>query len=536
MVPSSTGPALCSVDEYVVVGGGTAGLVVAARLTKNPDVTVGVIEAVANRMDDKRISTPSLYPTLISRETFDWCMSSIPQPNAGGKTYSLPRMKVLGGSSAINYLMYVRGSRKDYDSWAALGNEGWGWDDVVPYFQKAPDSRHKYHGTDGPIHTSFNDYYMPLEEEFCRAAYEVGKTENTLQDARSGDHMGFYSTCRFLPKRRQPKILSQGDQPAGVQFLHSGSLHNVTATREVVLSAGTIQTPQLLELPGIGDPTVLRNVGVDCIVENNWVNRTVILPVGNAVLMSFVGYPSLVGKEELNQTIQEINENSLAERNFEKRQEQIIVDQLSDPTFANLQTFCIPCQLDMTAGSDQVQFFSATPECKTRVSLPICLDHPLSRGTVHISSSDPLKPPIIDPGYFRNETDAKIMAAGIKCVDEVPKHPLVRKSLGERVQPPPEHSLKTEEHRIENAKNHISAQYHLIGTASMGEVVNAKLQLIDGEGKVVEGLRVIDASVFPGHISGSIMASTYAVAEKEADLIKQDDGRNAAGDAPGPRL
>lgn len=155
-----TKSALCSVDDflaedydYLIVGGGTAGLCVAARLTENPDVKVGVLEAGADRMDDKQIMTPSLYPTLIGREKYDWCMTSVPQvsyaqcsrtqllttrlqPTAGNKSYAMPRGKVLGGSSAINYLMYVRGSRGDYDGWESLGNKGWGWEGVAPYFKK----------------------------------------------------------------------------------------------------------------------------------------------------------------------------------------------------------------------------------------------------------------------------------------------------------------------------------------------------------------------------------------------------------------
>lgn len=203
----------------------------------------------------------------------------------------------------------------------------------------------------------------------------------------------------------------------------------------------------------------------------------------------------------------------------------IIAGQLADPTFANLQTFAIPCQLDVSAGHSQIEFFGAPPDGKNRFSLIICLEHPLSRGTVHISSADALQPPTIDPGYFRHEADAKILAAGLKWLDEVSKHPLVAKSLGERVLPPPDNTLETEEQRVEYVKNHISTQYHLIGTAAMGEVVNDKLQVMDGKGRVVKGLRVVDASVFPGHVSGNIMSTTYAVAEKGADLIKQDDGR-----------
>ncbi|CAO2650551.1 Nn.00g018430.m01.CDS01 [Neocucurbitaria sp. VM-36] len=597
MAPYNTGPALCSCEEflshtydYIVVGGGTAGLIVAARLTENPSVKVGVLEAGQNRMADPQVSTPCLYPTLIGRPEYDWCMSSIPQPNAGNKTYSMPRGKVLGGSSAINYLMYVRGSRKDYDAWAEMGNKGWGWDDLfMPHA-----ATEKYHGTDGPIHTSFNDHYMPLEEEFCKAAYEVSGGKRTISDAWSGDHMGFYSSLgavdrtddpgkrsyaatgylrpnlqrgnlRVLTEAQATKVLLEDDRAVGVEFYHAGKLLRVKAAKEVVLSTGVIQTPQLLELSGIGDPTILQKAGVDCFLENRSVGanfqdhvlggmlfdlkegimssdalqseeyakaqqelyeKTNKGPYGSpGMLMGFVSYASLVGDEGVKKLQNEIAENSLAKTEFEKKQEKVIVDQLSDPSFANLQTFCIPCQLDMSAGSDQIQFFSAPPAGKNRVSLLICLEHPLSRGSVHISSSDPLKPPTIDPGYFRNECDAKILAAGIKWLDAVSKHPLVASSLGKRVQPPPSNSLETEEQRIEYVKNHISTQYHLIGTAALGEVVDQRLKVISGKGKVIKGLRVVDASVFPSHVSGNIMASTYAVGEKGADLIKEDDGR-----------
>lgn len=174
----------------------------------------------------------------------------------------------------------------------------------------------------------------------------------------------------------------------------------------------------------------------------------------------------------------------------------------------------------MTGGENQVQFFSAPPNGENRLSLLVCLEHPLSRGTVHITSSDPTKAPRIDPGYFRNAADARVLAAGIKWMDKVTKQPILAKSLGDRIQPPKDASIESEEDRVEFVKNHISTQYHLIGTCTMGEVTDDKLKV-----KGVNKLRVIDASVFPGHVSGNIMASTYAVAEKGADLVKADDGR-----------
>ena len=198
---------------------------------------------------------------------------------------------------------------------------------------------------------------------------------------------------------------------------------------------------------------------------------------------------------------------------------QVIVDQLRDPTFANMQVFCIPCRLDVSAGADQTKFFGKPPDGKQQVSLLMCLEHPLSRGSVHITSSDPLKPPQIDPGYLRNPADVKILAAGMKWMDHVANHPLMKKSLGDRELPSKDKSLDTEEERMEYIRNHISTQYHLIGTATMGEVVDDRLKV-----KGVNKLRVIDASVFPGHVSGNIMSTTYAVGEKGADLIKADHG------------
>ncbi|EME81122.1 Non-catalytic module family CDH [Pseudocercospora fijiensis CIRAD86] len=609
----SGGPALCTLDEflaqeydYIVVGGGTAGLCVAARLTENDKVKVGVLEAGKNLMDDPQISTPSSYPTLIGREKYDWCFESEPVPTAGNKTYSMPRGRALGGSSAINYLMYVRGSRNDYDGWASLGNKGWGWDDMLPYFKKhqtldppekeSPNkqfmpaaAKEKYHGSNGPIHTSFNDYYEPFEYDFCEAAYATVGGQRTLHDAWSGDHMGFYSSLAAVNRTDDPgkrsysatgylrpnlqrpnlrvltealvgRVLLEGTTAKGVEFYHNGQKYQAKASKEIILSGGVINSPQILELSGIGDPKVLEAAGVECLVKNDRVganfqdhvlggmlydlkdginsldalhgeeyqaamqemyNKTNNGPLGSpGMLMGFVSYASLVDQHTLNQTIADIRQNSLAKTDFEKRQEDVIVRQLSDPTFANLQIFCIGAQLDVSRGDSQIAFFAAPPKGKQRVSMLVCSEHPLSRGTVHITSPDPTKHPRIDPGYFRNPADAKILAEGIKWMDKVVKQPVMAKSLGERILPPQDAKIETEEERIEYVRNHISTQYHLIGTCTMGEVVDDTLKV-----KGVNGLRVIDASVFPGHVSGNIMSTTYAVAEKGADLVKADDER-----------
>ena len=337
----------------------------------------------------------------------------------------------------------------------------------------------------------------------------------------------------------------------------SSRAYKANATREVILCAGVVQTPQVLELSGIGNREVLSAAGINTIVESPSVGANFqdhvlggmvfecapeVLSLdalhgdeygqkqqmiyekehngpfaSPGMLMGFVSYASLVSESELQSTIAEIKKNSFAKTAFEKTQEQLIIDQLSDPTFATLQTFLIPANMDMTAGGDQTRFLGPPPKGKNRVAPLICLEHPLSRGSIHIASSDPTKPPRIDPGYLRNNTDAKILAAGLKWLDQVTRSPILAKSLGERVQPAPDVSLESEEDRIKVLSEHISTQYHLIGTASMGEVVDERLKV-----KGVRGLRVVDASVFPSHVSGNIMSTAYAVAEKGADLIKED--------------
>ena len=409
--------AFCTADEfaredfdYVVIGGGTAGCVVAARLTEDPNIKVGVIEAGPNCIEDENILTPSLYPTLIGNKKYDWVMTSVPQPNAGNKEYSMPRGKLLGGSSGINYLMYVRGSKNDYDGWAYMADDKtWGWEGLVPYFKKhqkldqtelkskdvqfMPHAEiEKWHGQNGPIHTSFNDWYMPIEEEFAEAAHAVTGTKKTVQDAWSGDHLGFYSSLgavdrsdnagtrsyaatgyikpnlhrsnlKVLVEAHATKIILDGKTAKGVAFVHNGQTYEALVKKEVILSAGVIQTPQLLELSGIGDPVVLEKAGLHCVVENKGVGANFQDHVLGGILfdlkpgvesmdalhgeefqkaqqeiykstqkgmygspgmmMGFVSYSSVASPQKVKETVAEISKNSLAKTDFEKRQQKV---------------------------------------------------------------------------------------------------------------------------------------------------------------------------------------------------------------------
>ncbi|KAK5213080.1 hypothetical protein LTR41_002028 [Exophiala xenobiotica] len=299
--------------DYLVCGGGTAGVVVAARLSENPDVTVGLIEAGKNRLGDPLVDIPLLFAHMFGNPEYDWNYKTTPQKGNNDKVHHVVRGKMLGGSSGINYMMYVRGSLQDYDDWAELaGDEGWSSTNMMQYMRKherlepideAVVDRsamlfvEKNHGTSGPVRTSFNDNALPIEADFIRAAEEAtGLTKKPI-DPWSGDHVGFFNTlgcvCRtgsnrgnrsysargyFQENQNRPnwkvatdstvsKIVLDNGAAIGVEFINNGQKHVVKAKREVILAGGTIGTTQMLELSGIGDPEVLKAAGVGCLVD-----------------------------------------------------------------------------------------------------------------------------------------------------------------------------------------------------------------------------------------------------------------------------
>ncbi|TID14106.1 alcohol oxidase [Venturia nashicola] len=436
-----------------------------ARLMENPEVTVAVMEDGADRMYNPQVSTPAAYSTLLGREKYDWCITSVEQPTAGGKTYSMP----------------------NENSWEIHLHQTL---DVAKMSPKDPKfmpntAKEKVHGNSGPIHTSFNDYYAPIEEDFVKACYEVGDCENTLTDAWSGDHLGFYSSLATVDRSHDvltealaTKIILDGNTVCFTSVGKFNAIGKVGATKEVICSAGTTQTPQILELSGIGDPAVLEKVGVKCLVENKRVgsnfqdhalggmmwdlkegidgfdslheeefakfHQEIYGKSGKgmysspSMLVGFVSYASLVSKEELEQTIKEVREHSLAVTDFEKAQEEIPPLPISRPSV-------FPPPSTSPLAQTRQNCLQNLLRAKTCLELFIYLEHPLSRGTVHIQSSNPTEAPRIDPGYFRHPVDAKIMAAGTRWLDQIANRPILASQLGQRLLPAEGKSLETEE-------------------------------------------------------------------------------------------
>lgn len=496
-------------------------------------------------------------------------------------------------------MMYVRGSEADYDDWSEFG-PGWSWKDIAPYFRKhqnLDDERKvedepfqpfqaEFHGTNGPIHTSFNNWRIALENNYMRACEDVSGIHRPLDPWR-GDHIGFYSSLvavdrsdakgtrsysasayltpnegrsnlKVLTDALACQIILENGIATGVRFRHSDAMHEIRTKREVILSAGVYKSPQLLELSGIGDPTILRSAGVECVIPLPGVGANLQDHVVAGALyeledgvssldslkkpenaaqhedqygrdrtgalssapccMGFLPYSSLVSSEELSETCRQISD-AAGERPFRQKQFQQIVRHLQSSTSANVQSilFSVTANLDNGPGDQTRLTDPGTDTGRDGVTIVTGIEYPASRGTVHIASPDPMDDPDIDPAYLTHPSDVAVLAAGLEFCEGVAQSPMLRDKIRRRVRPDPSVNLLDRAQAKEEVRQRCMTEYHPCGSCAMGEVVDERLR-VNG----VRGLRVVDASVFPASVSGNILATVYAVAEKAADLIRED--------------
>ena len=503
---------------------------------------------------------------------------------------------MLGGTSAINYMIYNRGQEIDYSDWAELVGEEWGWSRLKPYMMKherfdGTNSEYSYdgsyHGNDGGIHTSFPSSRCPMEMEWLEACEQThGQQHPSPKDAWSGDHTGVYTclstidrsaakgtrsyaaTGYLLPALRRPnlkvlteahvlKIILESDsgnfKATGLEFHTQGQTHRVQATREVILCAGTIQTPQILELSGIGDPSVLSQAGIETLVENvdvgtNYQDHVMtgvcytlapnvmsldrlhdpVLqaqamaeytqsqsgPLSDAAsTMGFVAYAAIAPEAEVAATASSVENQPTTT----PKQAKLEADRLRSPTTAGIHLYGIAVTFNSDSGHDLSKYFEPPPPGVGRFTMGVSLQYPSSRGTIHITSSDPFQQPAIDPAYLAHPADLEVICAALRYSDKVFQAPRLAECVAERWLPRPEVDITDRAQLEDYVRNSCNSEYHPLGTAAMGKVLDSRLRV-----KGVKGLRVCDASVFPTNISGNLMATVYAVAEKGADLIKED--------------
>jgi choline dehydrogenase len=518
--------------DYVVVGAGSAGAVVAARLSEDPDTRVLLLEAGPDA-DADEITVPAAFAALFKTK-WDWHYTTTQQKQLHSRRAYWPRMKALGGCSSMNAMIYIRGNRDDYDGWRdAHGATGWGYDDVLPYFVRAEGNQRlgaPYHGQDGPLLVEDRRYTHPLSEAWVEAAVAAGFRHTDDFNGAKQEGAGLYQvTCRkgrrwsvadgyLRPAMSRPnltvrthapveRVVLEGLRAVGVRYRQGRSVVTAYADAEVVLAGGAVNSPQLLMLSGIGPADHLREVGVDVVhhlpgVGENLHDHPAVPVVWHtrestdlAEFNNLVNFAraKLLGTGPLVSNVGE------AGGFFRSR------DGLAAP---DLQMHVAPSGF----------WDNGLHEATTRkVTVAPTLVSVASRGRLRLRSNDPTWHPDIDPAYFDDQADLDAMVVGVRRAMETAR----TRPLAQFVDRPflPEQSDPTDAEIAEHIRVHAQTLYHPVGTCAMG---TGETSVVDPELRVrgIEGLRVVDASVMPEVPRGNTNAPTIMVGEKAADLIR----------------
>lgn len=534
--------------DYIVVGAGSAGCVLANRLTADPDVTVLLLEA-GGRDDYIWIHIPVGYFKTMHNPRTDWCFKTEANPGMGGRALAYPRGKTLGGCSAINGHIYMRGQARDYDHWRQLGNPGWGWDDVLPIFRRSEDQARgedEFHGAGGPLAVTEQRIRLPILDVFARAAEEAG-IPRTADFNRGDNHgVGYFQVTqrnglrwsaakaflhpiahrpnlRIATKAHATRIAFDGRRASGLDFDVGGVPARATARREVILAAGSIGSPQLLQASGIGPAALLKAEGVDVLrdlpgVGENLQDHLQIRPIykvhGIGTLNERVN--SIVGKIGIGLEYMLFRTGPMT-----MGASQLGCFARSDPgrDTPNLEYHVQPLSTDKLG--DPLHPFPA-------FTASVCNLRPESRGRVTINGPDTRRPPAIFTNYLSVDADRQVAVDALKLTRRI--------VLGTSAFKPfrPEEYLPgpdvANDAQLFEAVGRISGTiFHPVGTCKMAPasdamgVVDERLRL-----RGIDGLRVVDASVMPTITSGNTNAPTMMIAEKAADMIRADARDRAA--------
>lgn len=522
--------------DFIVIGGGSAGAVVAARLSENPDVSVLLLEAGGT---DRHpfYHLPAGFAKM-TKGIGSWGWDTVPQKHMQNKVFRYTQAKVIGGGSAINAQIYTRGNPLDYDEWRQMGCAGWGYDDVLPYFRKAADNDsfdNRFHGKAGPLGVSQPIAPLPICEAYFAAAAQIGIPRNLDINAESQDGVCYYQLTQrharrcsaamayIAPNRHRAnlsvktgvevrRLIVSAGQAKGVELMDGTQ---VLCAQEVVLSCGAIGTPRLLQLSGIGPADHLTTLGIKVVLDQPQVGENLQDHLDLYCIAELKGphsydryakpqWAALAGLQYLLTRKGPVASSLFETGGF----------WYADPTARSPDI-----QLHLGLGTGIEHGVAAMPQ--GGITLNACYLRPRSRGSVRLQSADPARMPLIDPNYLADPLDREMSIRGLKLTQEILSQPALKDFILAQRLPGPE--VRTEAEYFNFISQHSKTSHHCAGTCRMGidpaAVVDPQLRL-----NGIAGLRIVDNSIMPRVISSNTNAAAIMIGEKAADMIKAQHG------------
>ena len=528
--------------DFIIVGAGSAGCVLANRLSADPRHKVILLEA-GGRDWNPWIHIPVGYFKTIHNPAVDWCYKTEPEAGLNGRSIDWPRGKVLGGSSSINGLLYVRGQPQDYNRWRQMGNAGWGWDDVLPLFKRAENNERgadAFHGDQGPLSVSNMRIQRPITDAWIAAAQAAGHTFNSDCNGADQEGVGFFqlttrngrrcsaavaylnparkrTNLRIITHAQVEKIVIKGQHATGVQYKDkAGKLQTLTAGSEIILSGGSINSPQLLMLSGIGEANQLQDHGINVKKDLHGVGKNMQdhlqarlvykthEPTLNDEVSSALGQAKIGLKYMMSRSGPMTMAASLATGFLKTR---------PDIDTPDIQFHVQPLSAENPGkGADKFSAFT----------MSVCQLRPESRGEIRLASSDGRTYPKIIPNYLSTETDCRTVVEGVNIARRIARHAPLTSKIATEFRPDPNLDIEDYDATLDWVRSNTASIYHPTGTCKMGSgtdaVVDARLR-VHG----ISGLRVADCSIMPEIVSGNTNAPAIMIGEKASDLVLEDN-------------